>query len=341
MRKLAVLLGLLVVLSLSGAATAAWWIHSYMQRPVDLDREVVFLVPQGAGLRQVSTRLHEAGIISEPEFFHWYSRLLGKATAIRAGEYRIKVGSTPAQLLEQMVAGQVLLHSLTVVEGWTFAQMHAEVRRHPAIQKTADGADAHSLMDALGAPDMHPEGQFFPETYSFPRGTQDVAIFRQAYLMMQEQLRKAWSQREQDLPLASPYEALVLASIVEKETALPKERGLIAGVFVRRLRKGMRLQTDPAVIYGLGPSFDGNLRRRDLESDTPYNTYTRSGLPPTPIALPGKGALLAAVQPEETEALYFVATGDEEGSHYFSATLEEHNRAVRRYLENLRARRKQ
>lgn len=341
MRKLAVLLALLLILSLAGAAAAGWWIHSYMHTPVASEKDVIFLVPQGAGLRQVSAELHERGIVGEPEFFHWYSRLLGKATAIRAGEYRVRAGSTPAQILEQMVSGQVLLHSLTIVEGWNFAQMHEQVRNHPAVRRTGQGAEAGALMTALGAPGVHPEGQFFPETYHFPRGTQDLEIFRQAYLMMQEELRAAWSQRQEGLPLSGPYEALVLASIVEKETALPDERGRIAGVFVRRLRRGMRLQTDPAVIYGLGPAFDGNLRRRDLESDTPYNTYTRSGLPPTPIALPGRGALLAAVQPEETEALYFVATGKEDGSHYFSATLDEHNRAVRRYLETLRARRKQ
>lgn len=341
MRKALLVLVSLSVIVLAAIGGSAYWIHRYMHTPISLDQAVPFQVEPGSGLRQISVRLHKAGIIDEPEFFHWYSRLLGKATAIRAGEYLVAKATTPAELLDQLVSGDVILHSLTVVEGWTFAQMQKAVRDHAAIRITADSASAEALMAAIGAAGVHPEGQFFPDTYRFPRGTTDSELFRQAYELMQSRLRATWEQRSADLPLGSAYEALILASDIEKETALESERKRIAGVFVRRLKRGMRLQTDPTVIYGLGPEFNGNLRRRDLVTDTPYNTYTRAGLPPTPIALPGGAALLAAVQPEEGEAMYFVATGLDDGSHYFSATLEEHNQAVKRYLDTLRQRRKE
>jgi UPF0755 protein len=228
----------------------------------------------------------------------------------------------------------VYLHQLTIVEGWRFVDLLQALRANPAIvASTLDGA---GIMTALGEQGVHPEGQFFPDTYSFPKGTADLDVLRQAHQAMQTRLDAAWQARTADSLLRSPYEALILASIIEKETALPAERRLIAGVFHQRLRRNMRLQTDPTVIYGLGPSFDGNLRRDDLERDTPYNTYTRGGLPPTPIALPGAGALEAAVMPEITGAVYFVATGRGDGSHHFSATLEEHERAVRDYLRQLR-----
>lgn len=340
MKKLLTGLLLLALLALLAAAGAAYWIHRQMHEPVAVQSTVTFEVPPGAGLRQVSSRLHDEGIVRAPEFFHWYARLLGKAAAIRAGEYQIEPGVTHVDLLDLLVAGDVMLHAVTVVEGWTYAQMRDALRGHPAITRTEVASDDTRLMAALGMPEMHPEGQFFPETYRFARGTTDVEVLRQAYGLMQERLAAAWARRQPDLPIDNAYEALVLASIVEKETALLSERREIAGVFVSRLRKGMRLQTDPTVIYGLGAEFDGNLRKRDLLTDTPYNTYTRSGLPPTPIALPGEDSLLAAVQPEESGALYFVATGQGDGSHYFSRTLEEHNKAVQRYLQTLRQRRK-
>lgn len=340
MKKLLLLVVFLLVGTLLAAGATAYWIHSQMHEALPVTSQTTFVVPPGAGLRQVSARLHEEGIVSAPEFFHWYARALGKAASIRAGEYRIEPGISAAQLLDQLVSGEVVLHTLTVVEGWTFRQMQAALRDHAAIRATEVGADPERLMAALGAAGTHPEGQFFPETYRFARGTSDVEVFRQAYDLMQSKLETAWAQRQPELPVEDAYEALVLASIIEKETALLSERRAIAGVFVSRLRKGMRLQTDPTVIYGLGEAFDGNLRKRDLQTDTPYNTYTRGGLPPTPIALPGEASLLAAVQPEETGALYFVATGQADGSHYFSTTLEEHNRAVQRYLQTLRARKK-
>jgi UPF0755 protein len=234
----------------------------------------------------------------------------------------------------QLVAGQVLLHQLTIVEGWRFTELLAAVRAHPAIR--AGELDGAAIMTALGESDVHPEGQFFPDTYSFPKGTTDVELLRTAHEALRMHLAKAWDSRASDIEVHSPYEALILASIIEKETALPAERRMISGVFNQRLRRNMRLQTDPTVIYGLGESFDGNLRRQDLDRDTPYNTYTRAGLPPTPIALPGNASLEAAVVPEPTDALFFVATGRGDGSHYFSATLEEHERAVRDYLRQLR-----
>ncbi|NNF52786.1 MAG: endolytic transglycosylase MltG [Gammaproteobacteria bacterium] len=339
MRKLLWVTASAFVLAVVSIILFAAYIHRYMHKPIDLNEAAYFVIEPGVGLRQVSDRLHTLGIISEPEFFHWYSRLRGKATAIRAGEYEVSVGSTPAELLERLVAGDVVLHSLTVVEGWTFRQMQQQVASHPAITSTDKGASTGAIMEALGAENVHPEGQFFPDTYRFTRGTTDVDIYRQAYRLMQTKLAEAWAQRDEGLSLSGPYQALILASIIEKESALGSERKIISGVFSRRLRRGMRLQTDPTVIYGLGPDFNGNITRRDLTTDTPYNTYTRSGLPPTPIALPGMGSLEAAVQPEAGEALYFVATGLDDGSHYFSATLEEHNRAVQRYLETLRKRR--
>ncbi len=229
-----------------------------------------------------------------------------------------------------MVAGDVKTYNLTVIEGWTFAQMLDAVRTHPALAHTlAEDAGADAVMEALGQPGQHPEGRFFPDTYQFPRATTDVALLRRAYRRMQRVLAEEWRQRGENLPLDTPYEALILASIIERETGVPEERARIAGVFVERLERGMRLQTDPTVIYGLGDEFEGDLRFRHLRTDTPYNTYTRGGLTPTPIALPSRAAIHAALHPERRGELYFVSTGD--GRHVFSRTLEEHNRAVIEY----------
>ena len=232
----------------------------------------------------------------------------------------------------------MLLHAITFIEGATFADVRKTLAAHPAVRQDYAAREDSAIMVALGAPGTHPEGQFFPDTYRFARDTSDLELLGLAHRRMKEELANAWTRRAPDLPLASAYEALILASIVEKETALEVERAQIAGVFVERLRRGMRLQTDPTVIYGIGAAYDGNIRRSDLVRDTPYNTYTRAGLPPTPIALPGAESLAAAVQPQITGALFFVATGAGDGSHYFSKTLVEHNEAVRRYLKELRAR---
>ena len=292
-------------------------------------------VAGGASLRRVTEQLAERQLLAHPWLLAAYGRVTGEATRIRAGEYDLLPGITPVSLLEKLVSGQVHLHQLTVVEGTRFSDLLAALRAHPAIARS--DLDGIAIMAALGEPGVHPEGQFFPDTYKFPKGTTDVELLRLAHEALVSRLDAAWQQRNKDIQLRTPYEALILASIIEKETALATERRLIAGVFHQRLRRNMRLQTDPTVIYGLGDTYDGNLRRLDLERDTPYNTYTRNGLPPTPIALPGAASLEAAVTPELGDAIYFVATGRGDGSHYFSATLEEHERAVRDYLRQLRS----
>jgi UPF0755 protein len=301
-----------------------------------LTAPVTFDIAQGASLVAVAESLEQKGLLDRPGIWIRHARRTGDSTRIQAGEYRLMPGTTPAALFAQFVTGAVLLHTLTLPEGWTARQGLGAIQSHPKVRVELRGVDDRTLMARLGIPGDHPEGQFFPDTYRFARGTSDRELLLQAHARMRRELQAAWARRAPDLPLKSPYEALILASIVEKETGAEDERALIAGVFVNRLRKGMRLQTDPAVIYGLGDRFDGNLRRRDLVSDTPYNTYTRAGLPPTPVALPGRAALEAAVRPAQTDALYFVATGLGDGRHFFAQTLVAHNRNVARHLANLR-----
>lgn len=296
---------------------------------------LVLEVKPGMGVAAIARELRrQPGVLRSALYLEAYARLNGLASRLQAGEYAIAPGTTPRGLIEQIVAGRVIQHALTVVEGWTFRQLRQALAAHPRIVQALGNAGDAELMARLGRPGEHPEGRFFPDTYLFPAGTTDEALLRRALAAMERRLSEAWARRAPDLPLNDPYQALILASIVEKETALPAERPEIAGVFTRRLRKGMLLQTDPTVIYGLGAAFDGNLRRQDLAADTPYNTYTRKGLPPTPIALPGADALAATVNPAPGAALYFVATGT--GGHVFSATLEEHNRAVRQYQSRAR-----
>jgi UPF0755 protein len=311
-----------------GAGLAVYGASRALNAPLVLPSSGAFLeVPRGTGLAAVGREIEQRGWFRHPIVFSLYGRFSGDSRRIRAGEYQLHAGTTAVQLLEKLVAGQVFLHQITIVEGWRFADCLAALRAHPAIE--AGTASADEIMTALGRPGEHPEGQFFPDTYYFPRGTPEIVVLARAHEALRAQLERAWQGRAaQGLQVETPYEALILASIIEKETALPAERRLISGVFHRRLARGMRLQTDPTVIYGIGAAFDGNLRSRDLTNDTPYNTYTRRGLPPTPIALPGAGSIEAAVNPEIGEALYFVATGRPDGSHYFSATLEEHDRAV-------------
>jgi len=335
MRKRVWLPLLTVIALLAGGGVATAYVWRTLNAPLALSAEGAWLeVGNGMSLRRVATQLGERGILPHPWLLTAYARASGDATRVRAGEYQLPAGTTPLSLLARLVSGQVYLHQLTIVEGWRFAELLRTLRSNPAI--VASALDGPGIMTALGEPGVHPEGQFFPDTYSFPKGTADLDVLRQAHQALKARLEAAWQSRAADTLLKSPYEALILASIIEKETALPTERRLIAGVFHERLRRNMRLQTDPTVIYGLGDSFDGNLRRDDLERDTPYNTYTRGGLPPTPIALPGAGAIEAAVTPETTGAVYFVATGRGDGSHRFSTTLEEHERAVREYLRQLR-----
>jgi UPF0755 protein len=324
------------------AAFAAWfgwrqyerhWLHEPIAA---LTAPATFEVPAGAPLGAVARALEAEGILDRPRTWLRHAKSEGLATRIQAGEYRLEPGTTPVSLLDQFVAGDVVLHALTLPEGWTFRQALAAIQSHPQVKSELEGLDDARILARLGMRDAHPEGLFFPDTYRFPRGTTDRELLRQAHARLESELAAAWSRRADGLPLDSPYEALILASLVEKETGASEERPLIAGVFVNRLKRGMRLQTDPSVIYGVGAKFDGNLRRRDLETDTAYNTYLRRGLPPTPIALAGREALDAAVQPAATKSLYFVATGLGDGRHYFAESLATHNANVSRHLANLR-----
>ncbi len=329
---------LLAILVLLGSFVLAWLImdfRAFLTSPLVVSTPVHLSVAPGSTLREVAAELARRGALERPLFLVLLGRWQGKAQSIKAGEYQIEPGTTPSELLDQLVAGKVVQHSLTVVEGWSFAQLMGALRADDTLGHTLEGLDEEQIMARIGHEGEHPEGRFFPDTYRFPRGTTDVAFLQRAYRLMATHLSREWHDRDQGLPYRKPYEALIMASIIEKETAVPGERAQIAGVFVRRLQRHMRLQTDPTVIYGLGASFDGNLRARDLTRDTPYNTYVRTGLPPTPIALPGVAALHAALHPSDGDALFFVARGD--GSHQFSATLEEHNRAVREYQLNGRS----
>ncbi len=338
-RVLKVSIGLIAAAGLALVVLALQF-NRFLTTPVAVPETGAELVIRpGVAFRQVSTELGERGIISQPTFFRLYARLSGKASSIHAGEYLIEAATTPAALLDKFVSGDVKLYSFTIVEGWTFRELIAALAADPVVVQTLAYEDWPALLESIGATEDHPEGLFLPETYRFPRGTSDADILRQSYRLMQEVLAMEWDRRGNNLPLTSPYDALVLASIVEKETALAAERPQIAGVFIRRLLTGMRLQTDPTVIYGIGPDFNGNLTRADLRTDTPYNTYTRGGLPPTPIALAGRAAINAALNPEDGTALYFVATGLSDGSHKFSDTKEQHDRAVQEYLARQRAQR--
>jgi UPF0755 protein len=314
-------------------------LERWLERPLAIgDAPLTVDVPAGQPFAATARDLGARGVLDHPQWLLVHARLTGADARVKAGEYEIKPGTTPRELLRLFESGAVVRHSVTIVEGWTFRGLREALRRSPHLDNTLAGQDDAAVMAALGEPGVPPEGLFFPDTYLFGKGTADVEILRQARARMKRELEDAWNGRAEGLPLTTPYEALILASIIEKETALASERERIAGVFVQRLRRGMRLQTDPAVIYGLGAGFDGNLRRADLERDGPYNTYTRAGLPPTPIALPGAAALRAAVNPDERGELYFVATGLPDGSHEFSRTLAEHEAAVRRYLVRYRQR---
>lgn len=295
-----------------------------------LARESVELsIEPGTSPREVARAWVEAGVQIDPWMLYEWFRWSGDSRRIRAGSYGIEAGTSPRQLLDKMVRGDELLESVRIIEGWTLRQMRAALAAAPHLKPLTAAMSDAELMAALGVPGLPAEGRFFPDTYIYSRGVSDLTVLRRAHKALQVRLEKAWVERAPDLPLKSADEALILASIVEKETGREEDRGLVAGVFANRLRIGMPLQTDPTVIYGLGTRFDGNLRKRDLQADTPYNTYLRAGLPPTPIALPGAASLRAAVQPRRTRALYFVARGD--GSSEFSETLVDHNRAVNRY----------
>jgi len=314
---------LLLVLALAGAAW--WWLHA----PLPMGEAAIELaIEPGTSPRGVARDVQAAGVRTDARLLYWWFRLSGQSRLIKAGNYEIAPGSTPLGLLDKLVRGDETLRALTLVEGWNFRQVRAALASAELKPDSAALGEA-ALMERLGRTGVAAEGRFFPDTYTYAKGASDLTVLRRALHAMDRQLAAAWEQRATDTPLKTPDEALVLASIVEKETGREADRALVAGVFTNRLRASMLLQTDPTVIYGLGERFDGNLRKRDLQTDTPYNTYTRTGLPPTPISMPGKASLLAAVQPERTKALYFVARGD--GSSHFSSSLDEHNRAVGRY----------
>lgn len=273
--------------------------------------------------------MQQAGVLSNEWFFVWLARSLGKATQIKPGNYQLEHPVTPLELLEMVSKGRVTQSELTIIEGWTFKQFRSVLNANPTLRHDSLMLSDAEILQHIGARETHPEGLFFPDTYNFSSGSSDLVILKRAYQIMEQRLQQSWLGRDKDLPLATPYEALILASIVEKETGQARDRTMIAAVFINRLRKGMRLQTDPTVIYGIGEKFDGNIRKRDLLKDTEYNTYTRDGLTPTPIALPSGESIKAVMHPAESRALYFVARGD--GTSQFSNTLTEHNNAVNRY----------
>ncbi len=337
LRRRAVPIAIAAGLVLFAAGFALVWDYlRFLERPLALpERGLEFTVAPGSSVGDLARALEARGVLSRPLYFEVYARLEGLAPRLQAGEYLIARGQTPRGLLEQWAEGRVVLHGLTLLEGWTFRQALEAVRAHPKLRQTLAGLPDVEVAARIGIERSNPEGLLFPDTYRFAAGTSDLEVLKRAHRTLQAKLQAAWAARRPGLPFDTPYEALVLASIIEKETGRADERRRIAGVFVRRIKLGMRLQTDPAVIYGLGADYAGELSGAQLRADTPYNTYTRAGLPPTPIALAGAAALAAAVDPAEGEELYFVADGS--GGHAFSKTLDEHNRAVREWHQRIKA----
>jgi peptidoglycan lytic transglycosylase G len=324
-----------IVLLGAGAAAIVGLGMRSLDEPVHLAAPASFKVVPGASFARVAAELKARGIIANPRAWVLYARWSRLAPLVKAGEYAIEPGTTPRDLLTKMVNGQVLLHSFTIVDGWRVEDLLAALRHNPDIAASLP-EQAPNLMDALGFPGLDPEGQFLPETYRFAAGTTDIELLRQAHAALTKELDAAWAGREPGLPLHSSEELLIMASIVEKESGLPQELGLIAGLYLHRLSIGMRLQADPTVIYGLKDRYDGDIRTADLRSDGPFNTYTRAGLPPTPIALASAAVIRATAHPDKTDAIYFVASPKGDGSHVFSATLEQHNAAVASYVAHLR-----
>jgi UPF0755 protein len=321
--KTVLLLGVVGLGALAGFYLQWSWSHPLTPR-VD-----TVVVKSGTTLRGLARQLYELDVILEPYTFTWMGYLTGRSRQLKAGEYRLRPGITAAELLDQVVAGRVIEYPLVFVEGSNFRQLRRAVESAPKLTQTLTGLGPAEIMARIGYPGVHPEGRFFPDTYYYSMGHTDAQVLARAFERMHAIAKQEWSGRDARVPLKSVDEALVLASIVEKETGRGDERPLIAGVFVNRLRKGMRLQSDPTVIYGIGPTFDGNIRLKDLRQDTPHNTYTRAGLPPTPIAMPGRDSIIAVLHPSDTQALYFVSRGD--GGHVFSNNLLEHTAAVTKY----------
>ncbi|NND90448.1 MAG: endolytic transglycosylase MltG [Granulosicoccus sp.] len=324
----------LLLLSAAGIGWLGWHDYNrYLTTPVNLPEEGrTFTIQRGWSAKRLAAELEKQGIIEQRYWFDLFARLSKQAGGLKSGEFSLTGPMTVPELFDTFIAGQTIQYTQSIIEGSNWRQALKSVRASTSLRHTLadDVLDSpQAIMEKLGFPGLHPEGQFFADTYAFPKGTTDLDYLRRAKQTLDKVLQEEWQTRQDDLPLDDPYQALILASIVEKETAVAAERPRIAGVFLSRLRKNMRLQTDPTVIYGMGESYDGNIRRKDLTTDTPYNTYTRAGLPPTPIAMVGREAIRAVMQPESTTSLYFVARGD--GTHQFSDTLEAHNAAVRKY----------
>ena len=315
-----------VIVAIGAGGTFVYW----AQQPITTDGEAIpFTITPGSGAHAAGQQIADAGVPIVPILFNVLARIEGKTSKIKAGSYELKPGTTPQRLITQLARGEFAQESLTIIEGWTFKQMRQAMASHPGLKHDTVGLSDKELMAKISPEFVLPEGLFFPDTYLFAKGASEMQIFKQAHTALIGRLSEAWFKRDPALPYKNPYEALIMASIVEKETGQKSERAMIAGVFVNRMKTGMLLQTDPTVIYGMGDNYQGKIRKRDLEADTPYNTYTRGGLPPTPIALPGAQSLTAALAPARTQALYFVARGD--GTSQFSANLPDHNRAVNQY----------
>ena len=326
------LLGISVICTSFALGWIMMDLQQFTKTPLNLtEAGIDYTLKPGTSLRSLANDLEENGYITNSIYFRILARWTEQGNKIKAGEYHIQPGTTPTKLLEQLVSGQVTTYNITLVEGLDFHQMLELVKGHKALTHTLEGLSDEQIMEKLGYKGMHPEGRFLADTYNFPKGTTDISLLKRAYIAMEGLLNREWQDRDKSIPFNDPYQALILASIVEKETALAKERPEIAGVFIRRLNKNMRLQTDPSVIYGMGDKYKGNISRQDLKTDTPYNTYTRGGLTPTPICMPGKDAIRAVMHPAPGNSLYFVAKDQGDGSHHFSETLEQHNQAVRKY----------
>lgn len=334
-RKFLLLLEMGLILAGLALGWSAWKVHSVLEQPLHVEQERMLDVPNGTTPNRMFYRMQSEGLLDDAVWLRLYWRFNMAGTPLHTGEYRLTPGMTVEQLFDAWRRGDVVQYNLTLVEGWTFRQVRAAVAKHEKIKHTLEGLSDAEVMDKLGHTGVFPEGRFFPDTYRFVRGMSDVELLQQAYMRLEEVLAKEWAERVSDLPYRDPYQALIMASLVEKETGIPQERGQIAGVFVRRLRLGMMLQTDPTVIYGMGERYNGRITRADLREPTPYNTYTISGLPPTPIAMVGREAIHAALNPSNGTSLYFVARGD--GSHVFSDDLDDHNTAVREYQLKRRA----
>ena len=325
-RFLVTVLLLAALLGLGIGGWALWWVY----QPMRLAAGTVDLsIEPGTLPRAVAQAVAKSGVDVEPDLLYWWFRVSGQGRQIKAGNYELDPGLTPHRLLAKLTRGEEALRAVTLVEGWNFRQVRAALAREDQMKPDTRGLADDAVMNMVGKPGLHPEGRFYPDTYTYAKGTSDVAVLKRALRAMDKHLAAAWEQRSPGTVAKSPDQALILASIVEKETGKAADRGNVSAVFNNRLGVGMPLQTDPTVIYGMGAAFDGNLRKKDLQTDTPWNTYTRPGLPPTPISMPGKASLLAAVHPAESKALYFVARGD--GSSQFSETLDQHNRAVNKF----------